>query len=127
MPIKYETKPNEGSSSRIDFQFEDYDQSAIALADFTAATFSLRDEDTTSVDDADIINSRDASDILSSLEEVDGTIRFYLLPADNTILDTTKKEETHIAHFKFTAVSGGVTFTLHEEAYITVENLNYDS
>lgn len=114
-------KVNEGSSCRISFTLQDYDGTAIADTNISAATFTLKNKD-----DGVVINSRSAVDVKSYFNG-SGEFSMLLNATDNAIQETasTKAHETHVASFSITATVATAAFTLKEEIWINVVRLEF--
>ena len=105
----------------------DENDAPIQLANLTTITLTLYNADVPepSPTSANIINSRSAQNVKNAnqvtIHSTSGLLTWEMVPADNPIVDETKRTELHIARFDFTYNSGAKTGA--HEVRIRVENL----
>lgn len=81
--------------------------SAILLSEISAATFTLKDQES-----GGVINSRSAQNVLNTnnwtVHATSGLITWNIQPADTTLVDDALEQETHRGEFILTLTDGQV-------------------
>ncbi len=105
----------EKSNAEVKFTFKDEDGTALSVGAIVSFTYTLYDEDAGTT-----INSRSGTTATVTANP------FYLLltPADNAIVDSTKKEERHILEYVVVYNSSrGNNRTYRDAVDVHVKNL----
>ncbi len=112
---------NEGKSHQYTATLQDAAEVAIPSADLTTLTLTLYDVDT-----GDIINSRNAQDVLNTnnvtVHATSGLLTWILQPLDNVIVTSASHVEGHVALFEWRIASSGQDG--NHEVNIHVHNLS---
>lgn len=114
-----ERKVRERCTAKYTATIQDESGTALASTDLTTLTLTLYD-----LASETILNSRNRQNVLNAnnvIIDVAGVLTWTMQPADNVLVDTTAKQERHVALFEWTWDSGGKAGKY--EVKIDVENL----